>query len=160
MTFELIPMTAVHYEKFTSHSINHFANQKVKAGTWLQEDALNKSKETYEHLLPQGLNTNLHYLLSIVNEGQTIGWLWYFFDDSKLQKEAFIYDFYIYEEHQGRGFGKSSLSALDMLARDKGIKKISLHVFAHNKRAKQLYEKMGFEATDISMSKVLETTIL
>ncbi|NBI27503.1 GNAT family N-acetyltransferase [Chengkuizengella sp. YPA3-1-1] len=148
-------MSAVDYEKFISHSINHFANEKVRAGTWLKEEAMNKSKEAFERLLPQGLNTNLHYLLSIVDEEQTIGWLWYFYDDKNLQKEAFIYDFFIYEEYQGKGFGKSSLLALDMLAKDKGIKKISLHVFAHNKRAIQLYEKMDFEATDISMSKIL-----
>ncbi|MFS1512098.1 GNAT family N-acetyltransferase [Chengkuizengella sp. SCS-71B] len=153
MTIELIAMSAVHYEKFISHSIDHFANEKVKAGTWSQEEALNKSKETFERLLPQGLNTNLHHLLSIVNEEKTIGWLWYFFDDSKLQKEAFIYEFYLDEEHRGKGYGKDSLIALEKMSKEKGIEKISLHVFAHNERAINLYKKMNYEPTDISMSK-------
>ncbi|MEW9501717.1 GNAT family N-acetyltransferase [Jeotgalibacillus marinus] len=103
--------------------------------------------------MPQGRETKQHFLLSIISEGQTIGWLWYFYNNSELQKEAFIYDFYIFEEHQGRGHGKSSLEALEKLVKEKEIEKISLHVFTHNERAIHLYKKLNFEPTDINMSK-------
>ncbi|NDI34109.1 GNAT family N-acetyltransferase [Chengkuizengella sediminis] len=143
------------YKKFTSNIIIDYAEDKVEAGTWLEEEALEKSKEDFERSLPQGRHTKQHFLLSIVNEELTIGWLWYFFDDSKLQKEAFIYEFYIYEEQRGKGYGIESLTALDKLVREKGIEKISLHVFAHNERAIHLYKKMNYEPTAISMSKKL-----
>ena len=70
-----------------------------------------------------------------------------------MQKEAFIYDFYIFEEHQGKGYGKSSLEVLEKLVKEKGIEKLSLHVFAQNERAIHLYKKLNFEPTDITMSK-------
>ncbi|MDP5275760.1 GNAT family N-acetyltransferase [Chengkuizengella axinellae] len=155
MTIQLNSMTEVIYEKFISHSIEHYAKENVKSGNWLEEEALKKSKEAFDRLLPDGLNSNQHFLLSIMNDGQPIGWLWYFYDHTKPKKAAFIYEFYIYEEHQGKGYGKSTLQALDKLAKEQGIEKISLHVFAHNERALHLYEKLGFEATDINMTKTL-----
>ncbi|WP_425462714.1 GNAT family N-acetyltransferase [Melghirimyces algeriensis] len=70
-------------------------------------------------------------------------------------KEAFIYDFLIFEDAQGRGWGQNALQALEEHVGKHGVKKISLHVFAHNKRAIHLYQKLNYQATNIYMSKWL-----
>ncbi|KZD93163.1 acetyltransferase GNAT family [Bacillus subtilis] len=45
------------------------------------------------------------------------------------------------------------MAALDQTARSMGIRKLSLHVFAHNQTARKLYEQTGFQETDVVMSK-------
>lgn len=61
----------------------------------------------------------------------------------------------IFEAFRGKGFGTKTLEALDILAKEMKINKIELHVFAHNKTALGLYNKVGFESTDITMAKYL-----
>ncbi|OTN90421.1 hypothetical protein A5819_002921 [Enterococcus sp. 7E2_DIV0204] len=51
------------------------------------------------------------------------------------------------------GYGKQTIARLSEKAKDINVSQIDLHVFAHNKGAIHLYEKTGFIATDISMSK-------
>ncbi|MFC5975741.1 GNAT family N-acetyltransferase [Carnobacterium antarcticum] len=70
-------------------------------------------------------------------------------------KAAFIYDFIIFEEFRSLSYGTQTMSELEEIAKKMGIKKVMLHVFAHNTTAFSLYEKMGFKTTDISMSKYL-----
>jgi ribosomal protein S18 acetylase RimI-like enzyme len=40
-------------------------------------------------------------------------------------------------------------------ARRLGVDTIRLHVFGHNTRARPLYDKLGYEPTNIMMSKTL-----
>lgn len=157
MTVSLMTMTQNDFTEYMSHSIKHYADEKIKAGTWTQEEALEKASESFQKLLPQGLASQHHYLYVIVNDENKdkMGWLWYRFNDTDPQSEAFIYDFYIYGEARGKGFGKAALKALDAHARQIGIKKLSLHVFAHNERAIHLYEKLDYKPTGIRMSKWL-----
>lgn len=89
------------------------------------------------------------------NSNEKVGYLWFKENKNLEGKEAFIYDFLIFESYQGQGYGRQSLEELDKVAKEIGINKISLHVFAHNERALKLYEKMGFFATDINMSKII-----
>lgn len=72
-----------------------------------------------------------------------------------MQPLAFIYDFLIHEEFHRRGFGKQALLALEAKVKELGIAKIALHVFAHNRAARALYEKTGIEITGIYMTKEL-----
>ncbi len=152
----LTPMSQEDFRTYQTYSIEHYAIEKVKAGTWTVADALEKSEEQFKSLLPDGTATINHYLWSIVNDNKdVIGWLWIYADPHHPQKEAFIYDFGLYEAYRGQGNGQQALKALEEEAQQLGIKKLSLHVFAHNKTAKRLYEKMDFEITDLQMSKRL-----
>ncbi|MGQ5111067.1 GNAT family N-acetyltransferase [Bacillus halotolerans] len=63
--------------------------------------------------------------------------------------------FRLYESYRGKGFAKQALNALDEMAGNMGIRKLSLHVFAHNETARRLYERAGFQETDVIMSKKL-----
>ncbi|QAS50871.1 GNAT family N-acetyltransferase [Halobacillus litoralis] len=134
-----------------------YAEEKVKAGTWTEEEAMQKSEETFRYLLPDGLSTNNHYFLSIFDQAAkiNIGYFWYHFDPEQSQKEAFIYNFVIYETERGKGFGKKAITALERHLKGTGVKKLSLHVFGHNERAIHLYRRMKFSTTDLHMSKHL-----
>lgn len=154
---KLLPMGNESYGKFIEHEIKDYAEEKVKSGNWRAEDASSLAEKEFKRLLPDGLNTKDQYLRSIVEDanGEEIGTLWY-----GIIKEgqgnlpgAFIWDFFINEEHRGKGYGKESLKLLEEELRNRGIERVSLHAFGHNKKAISLYEKSGFEITNIVMSK-------
>ncbi len=155
----LVPMTEEDFADYTSSSIKNYAVEKKKAGTWTSEEAMEKSAAEFEKLLPEGLDTKHQYLLAVCNgkTSQRMGYFWYKFDDANSQKEAFIYDFVIFEDSRGKGIGQKVLKIMDEIAAKRGIKKISLHVFAHNKAAIRLYEKTNFKTTDLLMSKYINS---
>ncbi|MDQ7094456.1 GNAT family N-acetyltransferase [Desulfosporosinus sp. PR] len=143
------------FHDYLPNAIAEYANQKVKAGTWREKEALNLSKESFAKLLPNGVNTENHYLFSIIEPINQIkiGYLWFQCFDSLAAKTAFINDFYIFEEFRGKGYGTQAMEALDAEVRKLQVSKITLHVFSHNKRAIALYQKAGFEDTDLIMAK-------
>ncbi|WP_291582242.1 GNAT family N-acetyltransferase [Clostridium sp. UBA6640] len=143
------------FDDYINNATKNYATEKVKAGTWSEEEAENLSKETFTRLLPKGIYSENQYLFSIIDADKQIkiGYLWFQCYEKFIGKEAFIYDFIVFKEFRSKGYGAEALKSLDDVAKELGINKISLHVFAHNKGALSLYEKTGFIATDINMSK-------
>ncbi|PKG23013.1 GNAT family N-acetyltransferase [Niallia nealsonii] len=137
--------------------VKEYAKDKIKAGTWAEEGALQKAEEQLQTLLPKGVHSPCHYFLSITKEPtkEIVGYLWYHLDLNNRFKEAFIYDFVINEKEQGKGYGTKALEILDDHIKQQGGKKITLHVFAHNEKAIHLYKKMQFQTRDLVMSKDL-----
>lgn len=154
---QLVPVSEESFRKFIDHEIKDYADEKIKAGNWKPEEALSLSEKEFRALLPEGRKTKDQYIMSIMDsdKNREIGVLWYGIRDSGDLPGAFIWDFIIYDEYRGMGFGKESLKALEEELKGKGVDKLSLHVFGHNRRAISLYEKAGFEVTNIVMSKTI-----
>ncbi len=53
-------------------------------------------------------------------------------------------------EVRGQGWGRQLLEAAITWARDAGLAWIDLGVFAHNPRARRLYESVGFETVGVT----------
>ncbi|MNC60891.1 putative N-acetyltransferase YycN [compost metagenome] len=115
------------------------------------------SEEAITRSLPKGLHTDGAYLYSIVeiSSDEQVGYIWFNVSEGRGGREAFIYDFYVFEPFQSKGYGKQAMIALDEEAREMNVTKIGLHVFGQNNRAFELYKKMGYIVTDITMSKDL-----
>lgn len=154
---KLVRMDESTFQFFLSQSTRDYAAEKVKSGNWDPDNALKQSQEAFTRYLPGGLHTEGAHLFSLVEtEGEThIGYIWFNVTEGRGGQEAFIYDIYIYEPFQGKGYGKQAMQALDEEARSMGIIRIGLHVFGQNTRAFGLYKKMGYVVTDITMSKEL-----
>ncbi|WP_349514943.1 GNAT family N-acetyltransferase [Leuconostoc suionicum] len=147
-------MTAAHFDDYMSSSIKEYALEKVQAGSWTQEDSLDNARLTYDRLLPDGLNTPNNFFFSIINGDNVIGYIW-LGPDSENKNIAFIFDFEIYDAYQNNGFGSQTISLASTKAKTLGFTSIGLHVFGTNSRAIHVYEKAGFEITDIKMQKKL-----
>ncbi|BCG61404.1 GNAT family N-acetyltransferase [Paenibacillus sp. URB8-2] len=154
---KLVQMDEATFQFFMSQSTSDYAEEKVKSGAWEPDNALKQSKEAMTRFLPRGLHTEGAYLYSVVEEESDthVGYIWFNVTEGRRGREAFIYDIYIYEPFQDKGYGKQAMQALDEEARSMNISKIGLHVFGQNQRAFELYKKMGFGVTDITMSKDL-----
>ncbi|WP_416723326.1 GNAT family N-acetyltransferase [Bacillus stercoris] len=156
MTLTLEAMTLKEFEAFRGMSVQNYAKQNITSGTWTEKEALEKSEQAYENMIPNGLDSSNHYFWNITNDqGERRGWLWLYADPFHPQKEAFIYSFGLYEAFRGKGLAQLALQKLDERARELGAERLALHVFAHNEIAVYLYQKMGYAMTNIRMRKQL-----
>jgi ribosomal protein S18 acetylase RimI-like enzyme len=153
----LEPMPEPDLQAYLAETIPAFADDKVKAGTWLAEEALEKSRQSYEELLPEGTKSPRQYLYNIIDttQGMTVGMLWFGVLADTSHSYAFIYELHVFKAYQRRGFGKRAMLALEGEVKKLGLDRISLHVFGHNRPAQALYDQLGYMITDINMAKRL-----
>jgi RimJ/RimL family protein N-acetyltransferase len=155
---QLLPMTPAEYESWLANKIRAYADEKAQAGSWEAADALERSAEEHRELLPDGLATKDNHLFTIWAEGEAgagpvaVGILWLAAPPWKPPL-AFVYDFIIFERYRRRGYAGPALQALEDKVRSLGLDTIGLHVFGHNHAARALYEKAGYEVTDVNMAK-------
>lgn len=153
---QLIPMSISEFEAYLDHSIQSYAQEKIKSGNWRAEEGLELSRKEFDHLLPNGLETPDNYLYTIQNEDdEAVGILWVAKKDWGGKPKAFVYDVEIHEDYRRRGYAQEAFGALEGVVRGLGLDEIALHVFGHNVAARALYEKLGYVITNINMSKQL-----
>lgn len=153
MSLLLTPMTAERFRSWNEHQIAAFAQDKVDAGNWPEEGALERSAEEIARLLPRGTETPGHWVFEAHVDGREVGTLWLFTDPASDPPEAFIYDIEISPDERGSGFGRELLEAAEGWCADHSIGVLRLHVFGFNEVAISLYESAGFETTNINMAK-------
>ncbi|MEI5905865.1 GNAT family N-acetyltransferase [Bacillus spongiae] len=147
----LKPMTSQEFDLYLKKSVVQYAEQKVLSGNWRKEEAVERAKNQFNELLPNGLNTNDHFLFTIFDVHQPVGILWL----AKQSKDSgYVYDIRIEDECQGKGYGKAAMQAMEQIAKETlKVKKIGLHVFGHNQIARELYGKLGYQITNVVMEK-------
>jgi len=149
-------MTVQEYEEYLQRDIERYAQENVKAGYWAPVEALEKSRQEHQQLLPDGLATKDHHFLKILDEcGATIGAAWLKANRDTALPSGFIFDLFIEETHRGQGFGQEAMLALEGEAKELGLRALALHVFADNPGAIGLYEKLGYEVKSLNMGKHL-----
>ncbi len=152
---KLIPMTQPEFDEYLKHLIPDYAADNVRAGYWDESEALEKSRQQTESLLPQGLQTKDHYIYSLFDGDQKVGMIWLKANPDRPGKDGFIFDVLVDEQFRGRGYGKEIMSLIEEKAGELGLKSIGLHVFGYNKVAKHLYESVGYEVSSLNMIKKL-----
>jgi RimJ/RimL family protein N-acetyltransferase len=152
-----VEVSDAEFRQWEEASIADYARERVKAGN--DDASSDRPREEFRSLLPQGRFTKNNYIYSIIDEkdnDRRVGMIWYAVESPELSKDTlFIYDIVIEEHLRGKGYGKASLLLLEDRARALQKRKIALHVFAHNARARRLYENLGYKPTNIMMSKDL-----
>ena len=154
----LVPMNEEQYKRFFEETVKEYAEENVKAGRWTTSESIKQATKETNKLLPKGIQSKGHFLCSLHHDVEgVIGTFWYEVKENMGDKSAFIYSFQLNEEFQGKGYGKQSLIAFETDLVSINVSSIRLHVFGHNKRAHQLYTKMGYIPTSIKMEKHLRS---
>jgi ribosomal protein S18 acetylase RimI-like enzyme len=151
---DLVPMTQLEFDAFLARSIPEYAAEHVRTGNWLESESLEKSRKEFEELLPQGLKSEDNFLYTLVDGDQTVGMIWVKVK-THPSRSGFIYDVFIEERFRGKGYGKRLMLLLEEKAREMELKSLALHVFGSNYVARKLYETIGYEITNVMMSKTL-----
>ena len=153
----LVPMRAEAYAAYKAAEVAAYADEKVRAGMWAQEGALEHSLAEIESLLPLGLETPDHHLFEIVaaEGGLTVGYLWYAVEERSGHRGAYVYDIEVKDAFRRQGHARRAFQALEARVASMGLARIALHVSGFNTGAQDLYRQLGFQATGISMLKTL-----
>jgi GNAT superfamily N-acetyltransferase len=72
------------------------------------------------------------------------------------EKQGYISDLAVDQAFEGRGVGRLLLEAAEDWAHQNGYQRLALYVFAGNTRARQIYEKAGFQQDVLKYVKVIE----
>jgi RimJ/RimL family protein N-acetyltransferase len=150
-------MSEERFRAFFEESIAGYAEDNRRAGRWSKEGALAASRAEHERLLPQRLATPDHYLRSILDgsTGRRVGDVWYAVRGEDGPKAVWIFWLGIDPDHRRHGYAAGALEAVEEDARRLGLDRVGLHVFAENTGARALYDRMGFEMTNVVMWKRL-----
>jgi len=149
----LSPMTEVEFSAYLEAAIPEFARDKVASGQWAEASAFELSRQGYAELLPLGLSTPDNHLYTIRHDGAAVGMVWFAAQERAAESIAYVYDVLIDARHQRRGHATRAFAALEEEVARLGLRGIALHVFAHNAGALALYQRLGFQATNINMFK-------
>jgi ribosomal protein S18 acetylase RimI-like enzyme len=119
--------------------------------------AVEHAARSIRELLPEGLATRGHRLFLAVDpgSGERIGLLWVARQTRGPIELLWIYDILVDEPFRGRGYGRRLMELVEEEARDMGLQRIELNVFADNARARGLYESIGFRESSRQMYKEL-----
>lgn len=122
---------------------------------WRQAETINAANQTLLKKALEEPETGSTFLIAEVDGNVRAGFIF-------LQTEAeffshepqgYISDLVVHPDHEGQGVGRALLQAAEAWAQDKGFAVLTLYVFASNTRARQLYEKVGFQADLIKYAK-------
>ena len=153
---QLVPKTEKEFQAYLKEGTARYAEVNVKAGYWKKTEALKKSIETHNQLLPQGLATPGHHLFTIIADNKkSVGTIWMAEDHRSKTPAGFIYDLFVKEPYRRKGVATQAMLLLEEKAKQLGLEVLYLHVFAFNKNAKHLYEKLGYQITSMNMVKQL-----
>ena len=154
-------ITTEEYQDWFDYSTTNYANDKVQAKQWSAEEALERAKKETTNYLADGINTPNHYIYHIVahDSNVRVGCLWWFLTERCDRRIGFIFDIHIFQQYQRQGFAKSALQHLEEVVLEKQVEALSLHVFAFNTGAYNLYKKLGYVPTSFSMTRELKNAI-
>ena len=89
------------------------------------------------------IRNNILQFVALVN-GEVVGWCDILPKPRPVFRHTGVLGMGIVEEHRGRGIGTALIRTALESARQRGLKRVELHVRENNKRAIALYEKFGF----------------
>lgn len=134
-------MTAGEFQRYLKPAIQDYAKMHIRAGDVDPKKALGRAKALYA--------------ITLVEDGKTVGMVWFELKQRHGKRKAFIFDFAIDKAQRGKGFATRAMPAIEQQAKVLGAVAVDLHVFGHNIAARGLYEKCGYRYTGMHMSKDL-----
>ncbi|WP_223484036.1 GNAT family N-acetyltransferase [Pseudomonas sp. A-RE-19] len=155
MPVTLAPMDNADFVTFAERAVAEYGQGMVASGEWASEEASQKSRNVFEQLLPQGLQTENNQLWVIKDEDRRVGELWLAQRHAGTRPIVFILDLYIEPGERRQGYARQSMLAAEAWARQTGCEEVRLHVFGRNDAARRLYEQLGYGVASLTMAKPL-----
>lgn len=152
---ELIEMKEHEFKQYLDFMIPDYAKDISNNYNLSMDKAFEESEVMMKELLPDGISTEGQFLYNIYDPqlNKQVGILW--FDINKEINRAYLYHIFINEDCRQRGYATKAIEKLQKRVKEFGMNSIALSVFGKNKNAQELYEKMGYSVSSISMYKLL-----
>ena len=139
------------YAAWKRTAIEEYAQENLARSGGNRELALQRSHESYDRFLPDGLATADTHLLTLTLDGRPAGDLWVRhhwprYREAAAADQAFIFDVQVDADLRGRGLGRAAMLAAERLAIEAGDRQLGLNVFGDNDVATGLYVSLGYTA--------------
>jgi ribosomal protein S18 acetylase RimI-like enzyme len=151
----LKPIQTKQFPSFRSYFVSDYSQELVQNYGYSSTTATEMAEKDLERYFPDGVSTEEHQLMCITKpqDESWLGYLWYSINTERTV--TFIYDLYIAAEFRNQGYGAQALNQLEQQVKKEGIGEVKLRVAYTNSKARQLYERIGFNITGYNMSKKL-----
>lgn len=137
-------MTAPEYDSWFAGQVETYARERQEAGEPGQA-ALANARETFAGLLPDGLASPEQHLF-VGLEGETVvGHLWV----GSNRPTHWVYDVVVRPSQRRQGLGAGLMRSGARWSHASGAAAIGLNVFGHNSGARALYDRLGYEVTEV-----------
>jgi ribosomal protein S18 acetylase RimI-like enzyme len=156
MSVTLRPMRPDEYAAWAEEGERGYVHQMVEFGGMEPKHAAAKAVRDFATVLPDGLETNGHWVHVIEADGRPVGALWFAERDMDGRPTAFLYDIHIDEHARGHGYGRAAMLEFEREAAGRGLHHLSLNVFGGNAPARGLYSSLGWAEAAITMTKQVE----
>jgi ribosomal protein S18 acetylase RimI-like enzyme len=155
MSTTLRPMNAERLPAWLAESTRQFIEELVATGR-TREDATQHAAKSMEPAFPGGQPAPGHGVFDVIgDDGDCVGYLWVGPDTSDDPGAWWVWDIEIDGDQRGHGYGRAAMLLGEDYARQHGAKTLGLNVFGSNSVARSLYEKLGYETTQLQMRKFL-----
>jgi len=147
---KLEKMNQEQFDKIKGKMISDYAKDKVKVGDWMEAEAVELSKDTFENIFSEGFETPEHFLFNAKNEKEEeIGYVWL----NKAVNDIFVNNIYIYRDHRDKGLELELVEAIEVFSKEINASKVNLHCYGYMEDVIEVYKKLGYEITDIYFNK-------
>lgn len=137
-------MTQQAYDAFYRWSVEQHTAELMEQKCIPWKEASKEASEELSGMLPDGLQTEHNYLMTIVSGEKSIGYIWTLHEETDGKKQSFLCDFAIREDKRRKGYGTEALRLMEKQAADAGCVESILFVADRNAEARMLYEKSDY----------------
>lgn len=155
MQIRLDPMTPAQYGEWLPLMLEGYAADIAESRLVPLTAAREEANKQIDELLPDGVDTPDHHLLTAYDVDEPVGSLWLRIHDEQGMRRAFVFLVVVDEARRGRGYGRAIMLAGEVYARAQGASVMALSVFGPNEAARSLYAKIGYQVTRLTMQKPL-----
>ncbi|MFF3099804.1 GNAT family N-acetyltransferase [Viridibacillus arvi] len=143
------------FEKYLDFMIPNYAKEISSNYTLSLDKAIEESEMMMQGIFSNGLSTEGQFLYNIwdTDVKTKIGVLWYSVN-TEIDR-AYLYHIYIEEAYRKKGYGTRVLEELQIRVKELGMNSLALSVFGSNDAAVNLYKKLGYTTSSISMHKII-----
>jgi GNAT superfamily N-acetyltransferase len=146
------------FAAYRADTLHHYAADTLLADGGTAAQAEEREAQSLSTLLPDGIRTPSQHLFVLVDPdaGRPVGYLWLGRIPTPRGESGFIYDLFVQPDCRDNGYGTLALHAAEAWAREAGLHHLGLHTFGHNEGALRLYNRLGYRATHVEMTKPLD----
>src|SRR5262249_19791180 len=124
-----VPFDEDDFAAWLAQAIPTYALGHIEDGQWSSAEAVLRSQQAHEALLPQGLATPGHAFVRLHVEGEPapVGLLWWAETEAAGLHGVYVYGLEVAESARRRGIARAALGKLERRAREHGLAFVALH---------------------------------
>jgi ribosomal protein S18 acetylase RimI-like enzyme len=153
MIVSLRPLRDGELPAWIDHHEGWYAMDMAAHAGLTEEAARRKAAADMAALFPEGRAQPESVVLAVEADGEVVGSVWFAGRDGPQGPYAFLYAIHVDEQHRGRGVGREAMRLFEQEARARGFTHAMLNVFGGNRRARGLYESLGWHEASVHMTK-------